>query len=59
MRKPNKSALYVTAKSREVEDPDELQMLDEFNFQWAKAWKLAAEKTLEMKPKIVCLTKHG
>ena len=37
-----------------IDDPDESQLLDECNYQWVKAWKVAVEKSTELKPQLVC-----
>jgi hypothetical protein len=53
MRKPNKSVIHVTAGPQLIEDSDELQLLDECNFQWVEAWKAAAEESTELKAQVI------
>ncbi len=36
--------LHLTEKLDELEDSDELQALDEGNFQWVEAWKTVAKE---------------
>ena len=51
MRRSNESVIHATPNPLEIEDPDELQLIDERNSQWVKAWKTAV---LEFaKPKIL------
>jgi len=54
LHKLNKSAIGVKADSQMIDDPDESQLLDECNYQWVKAWKVAVEKSTELKPQLVC-----
>jgi len=57
MRKPNASVNHATVVPQLVEDPDELQLLDECNLQWVKAWKAVAEKSTELNAQVVCQIK--
>jgi hypothetical protein len=59
MRKLNKSEIRVAVGPQLVEDPDELQLLDECNLQWAKAWIAAAKKSTELKAQVVCQMKRA
>lgn len=58
MRKPSKVAIHLSDDSRIIEDPDELQLLDECSFEWVKAWKAVAKKSTELKAQ-VCEVKHA
>ena len=52
MRRSNEAVIHATPNPLVIEDPDELQLIDEWNSQWVKAWKTAV---LEFaKPKILC-----
>jgi hypothetical protein len=43
-RKPKKFARKITVEQQCSEDPDELQLLDECNSEWAEAWKAVAKR---------------
>jgi hypothetical protein len=49
MLAPNKFARHETVELKSVEDPDELQMLDECDSRWVEAWKAAARQLNKLK----------
>jgi hypothetical protein len=53
MRKPKKPVIHATPIPRLIEDPDDVQLLDECNSQWAEAWKAAAKESTELKAQII------
>lgn len=47
-RKPKKFAKNMTVEPQYSEDPDELQLLDECNSEWAEAWKALAKRPTDL-----------
>jgi hypothetical protein len=47
-RKPKKFGKNITVEHQYSEDPDELQLLDECNSEWAEAWKAVAKRPTDL-----------
>jgi hypothetical protein len=59
MCKSTRLEFYLTAGPQLIEDPEELQLLDEYNSKWVEAWKAAAKKTTALKAQAICAIKCG